>query len=154
MTSTELLLFGSWELYHYMKGVFAKRPTTSVEYLYNAYMHRLLCVILAQFFQTGSGHTRNTAQTCLLLQTDSPLQGKWPHPPIQFTHANSSLKNCLFLFNSVHKCFKSFSEMNSLMLPAAQMTLGLYIIIGFKKKNQPTTKRLCQKPGARLTENS
>lgn len=44
--------------------------------------------------------------------------------------------------------------MNSLMLPAAQMTLGLYIIIGFKKKNQPTTKRLCQKPGARLTEKS
>lgn len=60
MTSTELLLFGSWELSHYMDGVFAKRSTKLVEYLYNAYMHRLPRVILAQFFQTGSGHTRNT----------------------------------------------------------------------------------------------
>lgn len=128
-----------------MEGVFAKRPTKSAGYLYNTHMHRLPRVILAQFFQTGSGHTRNTDPQMCLLQMESLLQAKWPHTSDSVhTHKLVSLKNCHFLFNSVHKGFKSFSEMNSVVLPAAQMTLGLYSIIGFKKKNQPTNERLSE----------
>ena len=100
-------------------------------------MKRLSYVTLAQFFQTGSAtYLKHKPQICLLLERDL-LQVKWPHTSDSVhKHKLISLKHCLLLFNSVHKCFKSFSEMNSMVPPAAEMTVGLY---GLKRKtNQPT----------------
>lgn len=102
-------------------------------------MKRLPCttLTLAQFLQTGPAtYPKHKPQICLPLEKDL-LQVKRPHTSDSVhTRKRSSLKPRLLLFHSVHKCFKSFSEMNSVMPPAVEMTLGLY---GFKRKtNQPT----------------
>lgn len=98
--SIELLLFGSWVLSHYMEGVFAKRPTKSTGYSYNTHMHRLPRVILAQFFQTGSGHTRNTDPKCVYCcKRTVCCKLSSLIPLIQFTHTSSSLSRTAFFFS-------------------------------------------------------
>lgn len=120
-----------------MQGTLANRSTTPVEYFHIGHMKRLSYVTLAQFFHTGSAtYLKHKPQICLLLGRDL-LKVKWPHTSDSaHKHKLISLKHCLLLLNSVRKCLKSFSEMNSTMPPAAEMTLGLY---GLKRKtNQPT----------------
>lgn len=96
------------------------------------HMHRLSCVILAQFFHISSARTRNTDPKFVYCCKWTCYKSGGLRSLILFTHTNSKTA----FFNSVPKCFKSFSKMNSAVLPATEMTLGLY---GSKRKtNQPT----------------
>lgn len=132
---------------HYMEGVFAKRSTKTVEYFHGAHMHRLPCVILAQFFQTSSARTRNTDPKFVYCCKRTCYKSGSLRSLILFRHTNSKTA----FFNSVPKCFKSFFRDE---LSSAACRRDDLRIIWFKKKNKSTNKRLYQKPGACLAENS
>lgn len=115
-----------------MEGIFAKRSTKTVEYFHGAHMHRLPCVILAQFFQTSSARTRNTDSKFVYCCKRTCY--KSGSPQVWFC-SHTQTQKLPFSILSL-SALKAFLEMNSAVLPAAEMTLGLY---GLKRKtNQPT----------------
>ena len=81
------------------------------------------------------GHTPET-QTPNLCWKQVCSKSRGLIPLTQLVHTNPSLKTiALFLFSSVPECFKSFSEINS-VVPVAETYWGLHTLK--RKKHQPT----------------